>query len=58
MVAPLIWAGIAIGGLVLGKEALEEVGDAADSTAQLVKWAAVAGGVYVSYRALKSAGAI
>jgi len=51
---PLFWvAGIATAGW-----AARQGGDAAESATQLAKWGAVAGAVYVSYRALQSAGAL
>lgn len=39
-------------------DAAEQTGDAAARSANLVKWAVVGGALYVSYRAMKSAGAI
>ena len=54
---PLIILGI-IGGLGAGGYAMSQTADAAEASAKLVKWAAVAGGVYVSYRAMKTAGVI
>lgn len=56
MPVPLIVWGII--GLGAGGYALSKAGEAADSGADLAKWAAVAGGVYVSYRALQAAGAV
>lgn len=38
--------------------AADEAGDAAEKTAKLVKWSAVAGGVYVTWRAAKTGGLI
>jgi hypothetical protein len=58
MVAPLIWAGVALGGLYLGGKALNEVGEAADKTARLAKWSTAGGALYVSYLALKSGGVL
>ncbi len=58
MAAPLIWAGAALAGLYLTGRAIGEAGDAADSGAEFAKYAAICGGLYVSYRALKSAGVL
>lgn len=58
MVAPIIWAGVAVAGLFGLGYAADRTGEAADSTAQLVKWAAVAGGLYVSYEAMKATGVL
>ena len=58
MVAPIIWGALALGGIVATGWTARQVDGATDSTAELVKWAAIGGTVYVSYRALKSAGAI
>lgn len=58
MVAPIIWAGVALGGLFLGGKALNEAGEAAEGAAKLTKWATAAGGLYVSYRALKAGGVL
>jgi len=58
MVAPLVWAGIALGGLYLGGRTLHEAGEAADSGARLVKWSTAGGALYVSYLALKSGGVL
>ena len=56
MPVPLIvWGVIALGA---GGYALGQTADAAEQTAKLAKWGAVAGGVYVSYKALQAAGAI
>jgi hypothetical protein len=55
MVAPLIiWGGIIGGGAIVGWAA-RETGDALDSASRFML---VAGGLYVSYRALKAAGAL
>ncbi len=54
MAAPLIWIG---GALALGY-VLDKTGDAAEGSAKLAKWATIGGGVYVSYAALKSYGAL
>ncbi|WP_065331402.1 hypothetical protein [Tritonibacter mobilis] len=58
MVAPIIWGGIALGGLFLGGRAISEAGEAAESAAKLAKWTAAAGALYVSYRALQASGAL
>ena len=58
MVAPLIWAGVALGGLFLGGKALQDAGQAAESTAKLAKWATAGGALYVSFRALKAGGVL
>ena len=55
---PLIWAGMGLAAIVgLGWTA-KEGGEAMDSAANLTKWGAIAGGVYVSYRAMKSTGVL
>lgn len=38
--------------------AMKETGETLDSASKLTKWGIVAGGLYVSYTALKSTGAI
>jgi len=58
MPAPIVWGLIALGGVWGFGYAAKETGEAADNLTKLTRAAAVAGGVYVSYRALKSAGAI
>lgn len=58
MVAPIIWAGVALAGIGTAGWAVREAGDAAESGAKLVKWGVAAGGLYVSYSALKSAGVL
>ncbi len=58
MPAPLIWAGVAVAGFYGFGWAAKETGDAADSLNKLTKTAIVAGGLYVSYRALKTSGAL
>ena len=57
MVAPIIWGGVAVAGLAATAWAADSAGEAADSAARLVKWGTVAGGLYVSYRALRASGA-
>ena len=51
---PLLW--VAGGGLFVW--GISETGDAAEQAAKLAKWAAIGGGVYVSYKALQAAGAV
>lgn len=69
MAGPLLgiplWMWITGGGIAAGTVAvdqtgdtLEQAGDAAESFAKLTKWAVVAGGLYVSYRALQSGGVL
>ena len=58
MAAPLIWAGLAVAGIVGAGWAAKETEGAANATAKALKWATVAGGLYVSYRALQSSGAL
>lgn len=58
MVAPIIWGGLALAGIVGAGWAAKETEGAANATAKALKWATVAGGLYVSYRALQSAGAL
>ncbi|NOR63021.1 MAG: hypothetical protein GQ535_11090 [Rhodobacteraceae bacterium] len=58
MVAPIIWAGFAIAGLFTVSETVEKSGEAAEKFATLAKWTAVAGGIYVSYAALKTTGVL
>ena len=56
--APFIWAGVALGGLVLGGRAMRDAGELVDSSAKLAKWAVAGGALYVSYRALQASGAV
>lgn len=59
MVLPLIvWGGVVVGGLWVAGKAADDIGDAAEKSADLAKWATIGGAVYVSYRALKAYGAI
>ncbi len=46
----IVWGLVGIGGLVAGGYAAKSLGDAADQTANLVKWTAAAGVVYLVYR--------
>lgn len=54
----IFWAGIAVVGVAATGWAAKEGGEAMDSAANLTKWGAIAGGVYVSYRAMKSTGVL
>ncbi len=59
MPIPLIaWAGLAVAGVAGVGWAAKETGEAMDSATRLTKWGVVAGGLYVSYAALKSGGVI
>lgn len=58
MVAPIVWAGVALVGVVGAGWAAGKAEDALDATAQVAKWSAVGAGLYVSYKALQSAGAL
>lgn len=51
---PIFWIGLLVG----GGYAASKTGEAMEGSAKLVKWGAAAGTVYVSYQALKAAGAI
>jgi hypothetical protein len=60
-----LWAWITGGALVgtgvvvdQAGDAAEQVGGAAEKGAHLAKWAVAGGALYVSYRALKSSGAL
>lgn len=62
---PLIWGGIGLAGGYLGYKTLDEAGQAAEAAGEaaekstdLAKWLVLGGGLYVSYRAMKSAGVI
>lgn len=55
---PLIWAAGGVGTTYFGYKGLSELDEAADSVTRLTKWGIVAGGLYVSYKALQTAGAI
>lgn len=54
----LIWGGLAVAGVFGLGWAAQETGEAAGELNQLGKTLIVAGGLYVSYRALKSSGAL
>jgi hypothetical protein len=55
---PIIaWGVMAVAGAWGVGWAAQETGEAADSLSQLTKWAAVAGGVYVTYKVLQGQGA-
>lgn len=59
MPAPLIfWGGAVIAGVVASGWAAREGRAAFDSASTATQWAIVAGGLFVSYRALKASGAI
>lgn len=58
MPAWFVWPLVAIAGVGVSGWAVKEAGDAAESGAKLVKWGVAAGGLYVSYSALKSAGVL
>lgn len=53
---PFIPILLGIGALGVGGWTLKQAGDAADEGADLAKWLAVAGGVYLTYRIAKKAG--
>lgn len=53
---PLI--ALAVAGVYGVGWAMKETGDTADSLTQLTKWGIVGGGLFVSYKALKSSGAL
>jgi hypothetical protein len=55
---PIIWGLVIGGGLWGASKVAEEGGEAADRLNNLTQWAIVAGGLYVSYRALQSGGVI
>lgn len=54
----VVWAGIGIAGLWGGSRLIDETGQAIDATTRLVTAGALAGGVYVSYRALQAGGVL
>lgn len=59
MPAPLIiWGGVAVLGLFATGYAGRGIADALEEANTATKWAVVGGGLYVSYKALQSAGAI
>lgn len=58
MVAPIVWAGLGVAALWGYGYAADKTGEATQGAAQMAKWGAAAGGVYVSYRALKSTGVL
>ncbi len=59
MPIPLLgWIAIGLVGGGTVAVAANETGEAADSLTDLTKWAVVAGGLYVSYRALQSGGVL
>jgi hypothetical protein len=54
----IVWGGLAVVGIGATAVAANEVGEASERAGNLVKWATVGGALYVSYRAMKSAGVI
>lgn len=58
MVAPIIWGGMFVAGVLGAGWAAKQGTDAIDAGARLAKWSAIGGGVYISYRALKASGAL
>lgn len=52
------WAIAGAGVLWAGKEAVEATGEAADKSANLAKWLAIGGALYVGYRLAKQSGAL
>ncbi len=59
MPIPIIgWVALALAGGGTAAVVANETGEAADSLTDLTKWAVVAGGLYVSYRALQSGGVL
>lgn len=58
MAAPIAWAALAIGGFAVAGWAARETGEALESGQRFARWAVAGGVVYVSYRALQSAGAL
>ncbi|HEV8035818.1 hypothetical protein [Yoonia sp.] len=58
MPAPIIWGGLALAGIYGLGWAAKETGEAADSLSNLSRYAIVAGGLYVSYRALQAGGVV
>jgi hypothetical protein len=54
----IIWGALGVAGLYGAGWAAKEGGDAMDSTANVLKWASVAGGLYLAYSVAKSSGAI
>lgn len=59
MPVPLIvWGGLAVAGLWGAGYAAREAGEAADDLTKLTRALTVAGGLYVSYRALQAGGVL
>ena len=54
----IIWGALAVGGLLAANEVIDSTGETAEKSTKLVKWVVIGGGVYVSYKALKSAGVL
>lgn len=55
---PIVWGIIAVGGLFGLGYAADKTEGAANASAQLAKWGAVAGAVYIAYGLSKSGGLI
>ena len=54
----IVWGVLTVGGALGVGWASKETGEALDSATRLTKWGVVAGGLYVGYRAMQSAGVI
>ncbi|SFN45736.1 hypothetical protein SAMN05216224_105300 [Thioclava dalianensis] len=52
----IVWGVLAVAGAWGVGYAADKAGDAAGQGAKLAKWGAVAGGVYLGYRAAKAGG--
>lgn len=52
----IVWGVVAVAGTWGVGYAAKETGDAAGQAAKLAKWGAVAGGLYLGYRAAKAGG--
>lgn len=57
-VPAIVWAGVALGGVLATSRLAREAGDMADSATTLTKWVVAGGTLYVSYRALKAGGVL
>lgn len=55
---PIVWGGMLLAGVWGFGYAADKTGEATEGVADMAKWVSAAGVVYVSYRALKSAGAL
>lgn len=58
MAAPIVWGVLVVGGIYGAGWAAGRADEALDSATSLTRWGVVAGGLYVSYRALQSSGAL